>query len=89
MPPDTAERRPRHEGGALDDAHGGGITIRVTAPPMRRRRQAARRFPPLASGHRGPLDALAGLPVPGRPCCRAVLGPDGRWRACCGHAAAA
>jgi hypothetical protein len=31
---------------------------------LRRRRDAALRLPPLADGHRDPLDRLAGLPVP-------------------------
>ena len=38
MAPDTAERRPTATGGAPDDAHGGGITTRVTgsgASPLR------------------------------------------------------
>lgn len=33
MPPDTAERRPRHKGGVPDDALAGGkVTITVTHP---------------------------------------------------------
>jgi hypothetical protein len=55
----------------------------VTASPMRRRRDASRRLPVLASGYHDPLDGLR-RPVrwPGW-CCRAVLGADGRWRQCC------
>lgn len=83
MRPD-AERRPRREGGAQDAAN---VNARVTVTPLRRRRPAARRLPILATGHRDPLDGLAGPPIPDRPCARAVIGLDGRWRPCCRGAA--
>jgi hypothetical protein len=84
MQPDKAERRPVGGTGAQSDAHGGGITSRITAKPFRRRRAAAWRLPPLADSRRDPLDSIAGLPVRRPPrCARAVLGTDGRWRQCC------
>ena len=50
----------------------------------RRRRAASWRLPPLASGHRDPLDAPAGLPVPDRnACCRGQFGAGGKWQPCC------
>jgi hypothetical protein len=87
---DITERRPRREGGAPDDAHGdGNVTDIVTgatliAADMRRWREAAHRLPPLASGHRDPLDTLAGLPIVDRgDCCRGMFGDGGKWQPCC------
>jgi hypothetical protein len=56
--------------------------------PLGRRREAVRRLPVLASGHHDPLDGLHGQPITGQPCCRAMLGADGRWRQCCEREAA-
>lgn len=76
------ERRPG-KGGAQDDARGNGIRGSL-ATPLRRRRVAAWRLPPLRDGRRDPLDALAGLPIAGaQPCQRGMFGADGTWRACC------
>jgi hypothetical protein len=83
----TAERRPVDRGGAPDDYRGDGNTCRV-ATPLRRRREAAWRLPLLDSGYCDPLGELAGLPITVQPCCRAMLGADGRWRQCCGRGAA-
>jgi hypothetical protein len=92
--PETAERRPRRKGGA-QDGHGGGNVNAILedasliAADMRRRREAAHRLPPLASGYRDPIDALAGLPIPALPQpCRGMFGEGGTWRPCCGRGAA-
>ena len=82
MRSDKAERSPRREGSA-QDGHGNGVTAIVAVTPFRRRRAASWRRPPLASGHRDPLDGLAGVPVRAVRCARAVLGTNGVWRACC------
>lgn len=82
MPPDRAERRPG--GGGAQDAHGGGIKGSLAvAADMRRRREAAGCLPPLASGYRDPLDALAGLPITEAACCRGMFGGGGKWQPCC------
>lgn len=88
MPPDKERRPPGQEKAADQDAHGGGINATIaTAADMRRRRKAAHRLPPLATGYRDPIDMLAGLPVPARPQpCRGELTPAG-WRPCCGRGA--
>jgi hypothetical protein len=85
---ETNERRP-WEGGVQDDDHGSGTkaTLAVAAD-MRRRRDAAGRLPPLASGYRDPLDALAGLPITEADCCRSQFGAGGQWQPCCGQGAA-
>jgi hypothetical protein len=55
---------------------------------MRRRRDAALRLPLPASGHRDPLDKLAGLPITDRDdCCRGQFGAGGKWQQCCRGAA--
>ena len=82
MPPNAAERRPVAGTGVQSDARG-GISTMVAVTPFRRRRAASWRRPPLASGHRDPLDGLAGVPVRAVRCARAVLGTNGVWRACC------
>jgi hypothetical protein len=64
----ATNQTPGGTAGGLDDAHGGGITVRV-ATPFRRRRETARRLPALGGGHRDPLDKLAGLPIPTTTCC--------------------
>jgi hypothetical protein len=48
MPPETAERRPRREGGAPDDARGDGTRTSLTGAPVRGRRcdQCAGPLPP-------------------------------------------
>ena len=95
---DTAERRPRQEGGAQDDAHGGAVvnvivtnttgTGTTAAADMRRRRAASWGLPPLASGHRDPLDGLAGLPITDHSDrCRGMFGGGGKWQPCCCGAA--
>jgi hypothetical protein len=71
------------EGGAQDDARGDGIRGSL-ATPLRRRRVAAWRLPPLGDGRRDPFDALAGLAIAEpEPCHRGMFGADGTWRACC------
>ena len=86
MAGDTAERRPRREGGAQDAAN---VTAMVTASLLRRRRAASWRLPVLASGYHDPLDAeRAKKGYSHSRCARAVLGADGRWRQCCGRGAA-
>jgi hypothetical protein len=63
--PDTAERRPRQEGGAPDDAANvdtivtaADDDIRQRAEQLKRRREASWRLPPLQDGYRDPLDRL-------------------------------
>ena len=88
--PDTAERRPRWEGGAQDAANVNDSVAEALdiAADMRRRRKASWQLPPFANGHRDPLDALTGLPIPDRmDCCRGEFTPAG-WRPCCGRGAA-
>jgi hypothetical protein len=69
-------------------------TVTVTpggdvAASLRRRRDAAWRLPPLASGYRDPIDQLAGLAIPKRPQpCRGEYIGNGRWRPCCRKCAA-
>jgi len=89
MAPDTRERRPAR-GGVPGDAHGDGIGVRITASAgLRRRRAASWRFPPFDSGHRDPLDKLAGLPIDRRAeVCRGEFGAGGKWRPCCRRGAA-
>jgi hypothetical protein len=82
------------------DARGGGPPGPPPSSPLtsaaakrlesayRVRRKAALRLGPYAAGPADPLDGLAGLPIPDRPCCRAMLGADGRWRQCCRAGAA-
>jgi hypothetical protein len=91
-PPDTAERRPG--GGGVQDGHGGGNVNAILrdatliAADIRRRRDAAHRLPPLASGYRDPIDALAELIGPDRAdCCRGMYGNNGKWQPCCRGAA--
>ena len=63
-PPGGNERRPRAGSGERDEDHGGGyVTASVTdlddiAAPLRRRREASWRLPPLDCGYRDPLDHL-------------------------------
>jgi hypothetical protein len=87
VPPDRAERRPVAGGGAQDAANVKAMV--AAAADVRRRRAASWRLPPLASGHRDPLDALAGLPIADRgDCCRGEFTGNGRWRSCCGRGVA-
>jgi len=92
MAPDTAERRPRQGSGALDDAHGDGITATVHAGAdfaagLRRRREAALRLSPYGDGPADPLDDLAGLAVHDRAwCCPGMFGDNGQWQPHCGVA---
>jgi hypothetical protein len=90
MPPDKERRPPGQEKAADQDAHGGGIMATIaTAADMRRRREAAHRLPPLASGDHDPIDMLAMLPIPGRPQpCRGMFGDGGKWQPCCGRVTA-
>jgi hypothetical protein len=86
MPP-NAERRPGK--GGVQDGHGeGNVTASVAASPFRRRREAARRLPVLASGYHDPLDEVAAPVRRDRRCARAVLTANGTWRPCCGRGAA-
>lgn len=59
------------------------------AASLQRRRDAALRLPPLASGHRDPLDALAGLPVGADWVCHGVERGSNGWRRCCCNGAGA
>lgn len=88
MPPDkrTGPQGTTPEARIYDSTLAGEAAIRL-ATPLRRRREAAWRLPVLAGGNADPFGALAGLPVAVVPCARAVVGMDGRWRACCRRAA--
>jgi hypothetical protein len=89
MPPDKPRTRPTARTGSHNDARGDGTTGRITvAADKRRRREAAGRLPPIATGYRDPLDALAGLPIPAHPQpCRGMFGAGGKWQPCCRGAA--
>ena len=95
MPPDRwrdpGEVTVPHQGQSAVDVTTGSRSVARPADDagwMRRRRDAALRLPLPASGHRDPLDKLAGLPITDRDdCCRGQFGAGGKWQQCCRGAA--
>jgi hypothetical protein len=84
----TPQSRPNAEGlppPTPPTVHVPGDVPRDVPGDMRRRREAAHRLPPLASGYRDPLDQLAGLPITRADCCRGMFSDGGKWQQCCGR----
>jgi hypothetical protein len=82
MPPDAAERRPRREGGAPNDAHGGGnVSAIVTGAAVRC--FTWRTVHGCGCGQAADCQLNSPLPFhPDQPC-RGKFGDGGKWQPCC------
>lgn len=81
MPPDTAERRPLHKGGAHNDA-AGSVSSRITAEA--RRCFTWRNYRPCGCLVAADCQLNDPLPVHGPQPCPGEFDGAGRLRPCCG-----